>query len=103
MGRLIKKDQYGDYMPIYHKEVCDKLYALEELEQDLGCPLDVVFKALINGIWYEDVTNRMTHIGVGLDTENYDCEYLLREYDNTIRFLPRNYKKTWWLSKTKEE
>lgn len=31
MNRLIKKDKYGDYMPIYHKEVCDKLYALEDL------------------------------------------------------------------------
>lgn len=31
MNRLIKKDKYGDYMPIYHKEVCDKLYTLEDL------------------------------------------------------------------------
>ena len=31
MSRLIKKDQYGDYMPIYHKEVCDKLFQLENL------------------------------------------------------------------------
>ena len=31
MSRLIKKDQYGDYMPIYHKEVCDKLFQLEDL------------------------------------------------------------------------
>ena len=31
MNRLIKKDQYGDYMPIYHKEVCDKLFQLEDL------------------------------------------------------------------------
>ena len=45
----------------------------------------------------------MTHIGVGLDTANYDCEYLLREYDNTIRFLPRNYKKTWWLKEDRSE
>lgn len=83
--------------------ILHKLYALEDIEEELGCPLEVVFKALINGIWYEDVANRMTHIGVRLDTENYDCEYLLREYDNTIRFLPRNYKKTWWLSESKEE
>lgn len=88
------------------KFVKDKLeYAdkMKSIEKQLGCPLDVVFKALMNGIWYEDVANRMTHIGVGLDTANYDCEYLLREYDNIIRFLPRNYKKTWWLSETKEE
>ena len=31
MNRLIKKDKYGDYMPIYHKEVCDKLFQLEDL------------------------------------------------------------------------
>ena len=31
MNRLIKKDQYGDFMPIYHKEVCDKLFQLENL------------------------------------------------------------------------
>ena len=31
MNRLTKKDQYGDYMPIYHKEVCDKLLQLEDL------------------------------------------------------------------------
>ena len=31
MNRLIKKDQYGDYMPIYHKEVCNKLFQLEDL------------------------------------------------------------------------
>ena len=88
---------------IYMEEELEYAKKCHNLEEQLGCPLEVVFKALINGIWYEDVANRMTHIGVGLDTANYDCEYLLREYDNTIRFLPRNYKKTWWLSKTKKE
>lgn len=88
---------------IYIEEELEYAEKCHNLEESLGCPLEVVFKALINGIWYEDVANRMTHIGVGLDTANYDCEYLLREYDNTIRLLPRNYKKTWWLSETKEE
>ena len=36
MSRLIKKDQYGDYMPIYHKEVCDKLFQLEDLLEKYG-------------------------------------------------------------------
>ena len=86
------------------KQMClDKLGELEDLEEQIGCPLEVVFKALQNGVYYEDVANRMTHIGVGLDTANYECEYLLREYDNVIRFLPRNYKRTWWLRKDKSE
>ena len=36
MNRLIKKDQYGDYMPIYHKEVCNKLFQLEDLLEKYG-------------------------------------------------------------------
>ena len=107
MSRLTYKDikVSGGYNAVDTDEYACvvKLGKLEDFEEELGCPLEVVVKAIQNGIWYEDVANRMTHIGVGLDTANYDCEYLLREYDNTIRFLPRNYKKTWWLKEDKSE
>ena len=36
------------------KQMFDKLYALEDLEEELGCPLDVVFKALKEGIIVDD-------------------------------------------------
>lgn len=76
----------------------------EELEQTLGCPINVVFQAVVFGIWYEDVRNHMVNIGVVLTAQNYDCDLLLQNYyDTTLRFLLSNYKKTWWLKRNKEE
>ena len=49
MNRLIKRDQYGRYIMISNKEVCDKLYALEDIEEELGIDLINLFKALKNG------------------------------------------------------
>lgn len=46
MNRLITKDKYDWYNPIDHNAVCDKLYKLEELEEQLGCNLEVVFNLL---------------------------------------------------------
>ena len=103
MNRLIKKDQYGDYMPIYHKEVCDKLYALENLEQDLGCPLDVVFKALKDGIYVKDEDDDILfYYGkVVLDGRGF-LHYI--ECGEMMEGFPLDeYKETWWLSETKEE
>ena len=97
---LIKIDEYHEIhysQANYNEDLWNAVKEKEDLEEQIGCPLEVIDKALKNGIWYEDVANRMTHIGVGLDTANYDCEYILREYNNETRFLPRNYKKTWWL------
>lgn len=98
---LMVNDKYNPIATT--REINNKLGELEDLEEQIGCPLEVVFRALTIGIWYEDVANRMTHIGVGLDTANYDGEYILREYNDETRFLPRNYKKTWWLKKDKSE
>lgn len=49
MNRLIKRDQYGRYITTSNKEVCDKLYALEDIEEEFGINLINLFKALKNG------------------------------------------------------
>ena len=47
MSRLTKKYDGGDVEVIGNEyKAFQKLSNLEDLEQDLGCPLDVVFKAL---------------------------------------------------------
>ena len=69
---------------------------MTKLEIDLGCPLEVVFKALMNGIYIKDmcdigIGNKL--FGVRLDTQNYDCEYVLRTYKGIISIGVKDYKK----------
>lgn len=79
----------------------NKLGKLEDLEEEIGCPLEVVFKALANGVYYEDVANCMKYMAVDLHL-NSDGEYVLF-FDDEEYLLTKNYKKTWWLKETREE
>ena len=89
---------------------------LEDLEEELGCPLEVVFKALKGGFYtvsnsrlqlFKECDNRtvfIRHLG-------YDIEICCEQSKNEIHsrceiYLERStkdYKKTWWLKETKEE
>ena len=82
------------------KPVYDKLGKLEDLEEQLGCPLEVRERAFDNGFY-------------DADGNHYICEhyvpYLKSMHTRGImrhtekHFDLKDYKKTWWLSKTKEE
>lgn len=93
MNRLIKKDKYG-YMPIDFMEVCDKLYALEDIEEELGIDLITLFKALKNGIYVvekndnfivEDNIRSIEHWkdGWGITTNMEYLELSFTEYGKT--------------------
>ena len=122
MSRLIKKDQYGDYMPIYHKEVCDKLYALEDIEEQLGCSLEIVFKAIEDGIviignideygcmtMWLDAKPKEALIGEKRDFEEprliknndwcFSCD--CGSYRGCVSL--KDYKNTWWLKEDRSE
>lgn len=67
-----------------------KLGKLEDLEEQLGCPLKVVFKALEEGIIdYEGKKHIVVYTGKHL---------VVVEHDKLQHgFHTKNYKKTWWL------
>ena len=85
------------------KQMClDKLGELEDLEEQIGCPLEVVFKALQNGVYYEDVANNMRYMVADLHC-NLAGDFVFYFDDEECCLLARNYKKTWWLRKDKSE
>ena len=79
----------------------NKLGMLEDLEDELGCPLEVVAQALKNGVYYEDVANCMKYMVADLQF-NLEGDFVLY-FDEEECLLVRNYKKTWWLKVDKSE
>ena len=40
----------------------NELLQYKDLEEQLGCPLEVVVKAVQNGVYYEDAANQMRYM-----------------------------------------
>lgn len=112
----IKCDKYKSCKQHY-KEINKKLKIYEELEQQLGCDLEVVFKALMNGIVDKKSTYTPIDINLGVQLYNGNPTYVIRYIDyeeaETIRslgfnyfpkyWLLKDYQKTWWLASDKKE
>lgn len=121
MSRLTNKVD-GKYYPIMNQygydnvrnEIYHKLGKLEDLEDELGCSLDVVFKALkdkeiIVKYTYgldEPIEKLKTHKISGLSI--YFTDFVFWVYDdiivdNEFDVNLKDYKKTWWLKEELKE
>lgn len=100
-------------------EYLNKLGRLEDLEEELGCPLEVVFKALEEGIEYEIEITTYYAVGETIPTKRLEKrknikEIKLNKYINKFAFFVpydysrggilkddiiylKDYQKTWWL------
>ena len=81
-------------------DITNKLGELEDIEQELGIPLEVLFKALKEGVWTNEYEKRD---GRKIWLRNYDGKLIL-EVSNRFCFdvyYPKDYEVTWAL--TKEE
>ena len=67
-----------------------KLGELEDLEEQLNCPLEIIFKATENGII--DYKGKVHEV-------LYGGKYLFAVKDDELycAFYLNNYQKTWWL------
>ena len=108
MGRLTSrvsnefvKDEfsYGDYLMLKepHRGVAQKLGNLEDIEEEMGCPLEVVIKALKNGIYatgfkVKQNPQLLWDEEYGWILQTYECDE-----------FTKNYKKTWWLKANKSK
>lgn len=116
MIRLTKKCEYNYELyvklpTVEKQEFLNKLGKFEDLEEQIGCPLEVVWKALLNGIYesYIDYENNNTveirHRKVrGIERFGLSVISPLSGYpDCDDLFEYKDYKKTWFLKKDKSE
>jgi hypothetical protein len=103
MSRLTKKFN-GEY---YHKEAktimfnneidyntIQKLGKLEDIEEELGCPLEVVFKVLLKKEGIRTIKNNIYYVYkiVRMSNGHLAFELELAQY-----FFLKDYQKTWCL------
>ena len=99
MSRLTEKRKYPngyEYQieDLYENttdDCVDKLGKLEDLEEQLGCSLDVYVKATINGII---VDGELFKVKVRKDKDGY---YFALSNGSCFPFYLKDYKKTWKL------
>lgn len=91
------------------QKVINKLGKLEDIEEELGCPLVVVFKALKEGIVYEKenkyvlIPNLIFAQLLNEDVDDYHfINYDLPNLENNLIVKLSDYQKTWWLKGEKE-
>ena len=111
MSRLTKKLGEGFYVAFVPNTdtLKEKLGKLEDLEEELGCPLEVVFKAIKVGAYFKTDyygTNITYHIlqnnEINFKENVFDIrkENLLDNkpyYSGGFIFHLKDYGKTWWL------
>ena len=100
MDRLTRKLGEGFYVAFVPNTdtLKEKLGQLEDLEEQLGCPLEIVFKALKEGaIEDEDGGIQIVGITIGGDGELY-----LHAINGDL-YLLKDYQKTWCLNGDRSE
>ena len=104
------------------EEMYDKLFELENIEESLGCPLEVVFKAIEDGIVIIGDINQYGAMTLWLDNKPLEAligEKLSFEEPRLIKYNEwcfscdggsyrgcvslKDYGKTWWLKSEREE
>ena len=83
-------------------ELENKLRKYEAIEMDLGIPLEVLFKALKDGIYYDYDGDIIDFSYATLFNDEDDCEWYFTTDSATFVEL-KNYGKTWWLEEPKEK
>lgn len=105
----------------YLQLVADKLGQLEDLEEQLGCPLDMILNLIKNSntldehcrtqdIYFDYKGKLISGSFIRLEyndefiinvetTEKFDSHYDVDDYDLKVK----DYKKTWWLKEDKSE
>ncbi len=99
-----KQEPYKVEDSYYDEDILVKLGKLEDLEEQLGCPLEVVFKALTERIVFKHRITQQILLGRKPELVFRDNEYRFyigyHTFGQEVKLS--DYQKTWWLPKDKE-
>lgn len=88
--------QYYPNENIDNEEIFNKLGKLEDLQDELGIPLEVLFKALKEGFWFKD-SGRVFFAKQAGVFNGVSGTYWFSGIDTMVKV--KDYGKTWWLEK----
>ena len=99
----IKDDKGNLIAPKYSKldQVITKLGKLEDIEEELGLSLDVLFRALRDGIYIKNLFDEMINFKCMLVYKNEEIGWYFHIINGYV--LLKDYKKTWCLKADKSE
>ena len=110
--KLGKIEDLLDEYNVKDLEELDKLLTMatsyEELSKQIGCPLEVLYNAQING-FFDKKEGKINFYNPVKDFIVIDFRLgklqvaLSMNFCNVITFYLKDYKKTWWLKEDKSE
>ena len=83
------------------EKIVDKLGKLEDIEEELGCPLEVYVKIVHRDIAIIYESNGVKNI-INYGTINRNRFTAVKPFA-VIEYAWKDYKKTWWLREDKSE
>ena len=83
--------------------MANKLGRLEDIEEELGCSLEVIGKMIIEGCFYDGESYRNIDIGYVFDGNEEGRVISVSEWENGHTMLLKDYKKTWWIEEDKSK
>ena len=100
---LTDRTAYYENLASY-SECVEKLGKLEDIEEQLGCPLEIISKLRKANYIYRDDGLSFCFIGIDFNDEDKLILYNDDEWDTFTSYLRlADYKKTWWLKEDKSE
>lgn len=100
--RLTRKINNVNYLPDYINNVSDmdcfeKLGKIEDWEEELGCPLEVMLKAMKEGICCVDYDNQIIRVFKAPLCFNSTSKQFYWSGNNIGYPDLKDYQKIWWL------
>ena len=107
MNRLTKKNDIG-YFPAYERETKENYYdlvhklgVLEDLEEELGIDLIILFKALKQKYVFHEENLKIELLGLHIKSDELYLYGFVEDTMHAVYLRLKDYGKTWTMAKEK--